>query len=39
MYYIYPNDNVIILYEEPQSKGLLEAFIPEKNTGRAFLEK
>jgi len=37
--YIYSYDRVIILYEQPQSEGLLETFIPEKNTERAFLEK
>lgn len=37
--YIYSNDYVIILYEQPQSEGLLETFIPEKNRERAFLEK
>lgn len=37
VYYIYPNDYVIILYEQPQSKGLLEAFIPEKTQEGLFL--
>lgn len=36
---IYSNDYELIWYEYPQSEGLLETFVPERTTERAFLEK